>query len=204
MVFAYLENVKPPKEAFQHLLVGKFNLRSGLEALIDREIAAAQAGQPASMILKMNSLEDRDMIARLYKASRAGVKIKLIIRGICCLAPGVPGISDHIEVISIVDRFLEHARVFVFHNGGEETILLSSADWMTRNLSYRIECAFPVYDPDLREEILDILQLQLSDNVKARVIDRADRNEYRRVESDIPVRSQLETYFYYKRRLDLA
>jgi polyphosphate kinase len=204
MVFAYLENVKPPKEAFQHLLVGKFNLRSGLDALIDREIAAAQAGQPASMILKMNSLEDRDMIARLYKASRAGVKIQLIIRGICCLAPGVPGISDHIEVISIVDRFLEHARVFVFHNGGEETILLSSADWMTRNLSYRIECAFPVYDPDLREEILDILQLQLSDNVKARVIDRADRNEYRRVESDIPVRSQLETYFYYKRRLDLA
>ncbi len=204
MVFAYLENVKPPKEAFQHLLVGKFNLRSGLEALIDREIAAAQAGKPAAMIIKMNSLEDRDMIARLYKASRAGVKIQLIIRGICCLAPGVPGISDHIEVISIVDRFLEHARVFVFHNGGDETILLSSADWMTRNLSYRIECAFPVYDADLREEILDILQLQLSDNVKARVIDRADRNEYRRVESDIPVRSQLETYFYYKRRLDPA
>ena len=204
MVFAYLENVKPPKEAFQHLLVGKFNLRSGLDALIDREIAAAQAGRPAAMILKMNSLEDRDMIARLYKASRAGVKIQLIIRGICCLAPGVPGISDHIEVISIVDRFLEHARVFVFHNGGDETILLSSADWMTRNLSYRIECAFPVYDADLREEILDILQLQLSDNVKARVIDRADRNEYRRIESDIPVRSQLETYFYYKRRLDPA
>jgi polyphosphate kinase len=202
MVFAYLENVKPPKEAFQHLLVGKFNLRSGLEAQIDQEIAAAQEGLPASMIIKMNSLEDTDMINQLYKASRAGVKIQLIIRGVCCLVPGVPGISDNIEVISIVDRFLEHARVFVFHNQGNDVILLSSADWMTRNLNYRIECAFPVYDPDLRQEIKDVLQLQLADNVKARVIDRADRNEYRRVQSDIPVRSQLETYFYYKRHLE--
>lgn len=198
-VFTFLENAKPPRAPFKHLLVGKFNLREGLFALIDAEIEAARSGKPASMILKMNSLEDREIIARLYVASQAGVKIKLIVRGICCLAPGIPDISDNIEIISIVDRFLEHARVFVFHHGGAEKIYLSSADWMTRNLSYRIETAFPVYDPDLKQEIMQAIEFQLNDNVKARIVEAEARNEYRRTQSDIPMRSQIETYYFYKR-----
>ena len=201
-VFSFLENIKPPKEAFQHLKVGQFNLRPGFYALIDREIAHARQKRPASMIIKVNSLEDKDMIIKLYKASQAGVKIKLIVRGICCLVPGVKGISDNIEIISIVDRFLEHSRVFIFHNNGAEEIFLSSADWMERNLTYRIETAFPVYDPDLKKEIKALIDLQLNDNVKARILDQEDCNEYRRENTDIPVRSQLETYFFYKRKLE--
>ncbi len=203
MVFTFLENIKPPKQDFEHLMVGKFNLRPGLYALIDREIEAAKNGQKAAMTIKLNSLEDKEMIARLYEASRVGVKIKLIIRGICCLVPGIKGLSDNIEIISIVDRFLEHARILVFYNGGDQRIFLSSADWMERNLSYRIETTFPVYDPDLQREILEILNLQLSDNVKARIIDQSHENAYRRSATDIPVRAQLETYFYHKRRLEL-
>ncbi len=201
-VFTFLENIKPPQEEFEHLLVGKFNLRPALYKLIDHEIAAAKKKKPASMILKFNSLEDRDIIAKLYEASQAGVKIQLIIRGICCLVPGLKDISENIEVLSIVDRFLEHARVFVFHNGGDKRVFLSSADWMERNLSNRIETTFPVYDPDLKKEILDILDLQLNDNVKARIIDAEDKNEYRRTNTDIPVRAQLETYFYFKRKTE--
>lgn len=201
-VFTYLENIKPPKDEFKHLLVGRFNLRPGLYALIDHEIAEAKQGKPASMILKLNSLEDRGIIGKLYEASAAGVKIKLIIRGICCLIPGVPGLSEHIEIVSIVDRFLEHARVFVFHNGGQERIFLSSADWMERNLSFRIETTFPVYDPDLKAEIMALLDLQLNDNVKARILDAKNLNEYRRTGTDIPVRAQIETYFYFKRKLE--
>jgi polyphosphate kinase len=130
------------------------------------------------------------------------VKIDLIIRGICSLVPGVEGCSENINVISIVDRFLEHARVYHFHHGGEEKLFLSSADWMVRNLSYRIETTFPIYDQDIRKEILDILKLQKTDNVKARIIDEKQTNSYRRDKSDLVIRSQYETYYYYKRRLD--
>ncbi|MDX1910788.1 MAG: polyphosphate kinase 1 [Saprospiraceae bacterium] len=200
-VLAHLENM-PLSQAFQHLLVGKFNLREGIYALIDHEIAAAQKGEKAEMILKINSLEDKSIIAKLYAASQAGVKIQLIVRGICCLVPGLKGLSENIEVISIVDRFLEHARVFVFHHSGDERIYLSSADWMERNLSFRIETMFPVYDPSIRRDILALLDLQLKDNVKARIIDPHNRNEYRRTSSDIPVRAQLESYFFCKRKLD--
>jgi polyphosphate kinase len=201
-VFNVLENIQGRTQEFRHLLVGRFNLRPGLYELIDNEIAHAQQGKPASMILKMNSIEDRQIIERLYKASQAGVKITMIIRGICCLVPGIKGISDNIEIISIVDRFLEHARVFIFHNDGQPKFYLSSADWMERNLSYRIETTFPVYDESLQREIMDSIQLQLNDNVKARIIDRYNQNEYRRMATDIPVRAQLETYFYYKRKHD--
>ncbi len=201
-VFTYLENIKPPKEEFQHLLVGRFNLRPGLYTLIDNEIENAKNGLPASMTLKINSLEDKGIIQKLYDASQAGVKIKLIIRGICCLVAGIEGVSENIEIISIVDRFLEHARVFVFHNNGAERMFLSSADWMERNLSFRIETTFPVYDPDLQAEIKSMLDLQLSDNVKARILDPQNLNEYRRTSTDIPVRTQIETYFYFKRKLE--
>jgi len=199
-VFSFLENIKPPRQEFKHLLVGKFNLRPALYELIDAEIAAAKSKKPARIIIKTNSIEDRDIIRKLYEASQAGVKVQLIVRGICCLVPGVEGFSDNIEATSIVDRFLEHARVFIFHHGGEERIYLSSADLMQRNLSYRIETAFPIYDPALKAEIRDIITLQLEDNVKARCIDAQALNRYRRTESDIPVRAQLETYFYYRRK----
>lgn len=201
-VFSFLENIKPPKQEFEHLLVGKFNLRPALYALIDHEIEAAKAGKFARIIIKVNSLEDKAIISKLYEASQAGVKILLIIRGICCLVPGIKGLSENIEVFSIVDRYLEHARVFLFHHSGEEKIYLSSADLMQRNLSFRIETTFPVYDKDLKAEIRALIDLQVNDNVKARIIDPKDQNEYRRNSSDIPVRAQLETYFYFKRKVD--
>ena len=199
-IFSFLENIKPPSQEFEHLLVGKFNLRPAFYRLIDNEIAAAKRKKPSGMILKINSLEDKDIIAKLYEASQAGVKIRIIVRGICCLVPGLKGLSDNIEVVSIVDRFLEHARVLIFHNGGEERMFLSSADWMERNLSYRIETTFPIYAPELKKEIRTLIDLQLNDNVKARIIDRHDQNIYRRSNTDIPVRAQLETYFFFKRK----
>jgi polyphosphate kinase len=200
-VFSFLENRQPPRGFFEHLLVGKFNLRPALYRLIDYEIAAAKAGREASMVIKLNSIEDKEIIAKLYEASQAGVKIRMIVRGICALVPGIVGLSDNIEVVSIVDRFLEHARVFIFHNDGDERIYLSSADWMERNLSFRIETTFPIYDPDLKAEVREMVDLQLNDNVKARYINERNNNEYRRTGSALPVRAQLETYFYYKRRL---
>ncbi len=199
MVFSFLETVKVPQKQFKSLLVGQFNLREGLEKLILKEIQHAKNGQEASMILKMNSLEDKSMIDLLYKASQAGVRIKLIIRGICCLVPGIPNVSDRIEAISIVDKYLEHSRVFVFNNGGDPLIYLSSADWMTRNLSYRIETAFPVLDPTIKKTILDLIDIQLTDTVKARRIHYKKQNEYAKVK-EIPIRSQDETYFFLKRK----
>jgi polyphosphate kinase len=201
-VFSYLETGKEPLQPFEHLLVGQFNLRSRLLELIDFEIAQAKAKKKARLVLKMNSLQDREMIEKLYEAGKAGVEIHLIIRGICCLAAGIPGYSDKIQVISIVDRYLEHGRVFCFHHGGQDLILMSSADWMVRNLSFRVETAFPVYDPAIKAEINDYLDIQLGDNVKARVLDAQMTNHYKRTSSDIPIRSQMETYYYLKRKID--
>lgn len=199
-VFSFLETEKAPLIPFEHLLVGQFNLRKELEALIDYEIKQAKAGKKALITLKMNSIEDRDMIERLYTASQAGVKIRLIIRGICCLVPGIKGVSEHIEVISIVDRYLEHARVFIFHHSGENRLYLSSADWMTRNLSYRIETTFPIYNEQLKHKILELINIQWNDNVKARIIDTTQANNYHLSDSiDMVVRTQVETYFYLKR-----
>lgn len=201
-IFNFFETVKEPQEPFKHLLVGKFNLRSGFVTLIDREIANAKAGKKARIIIKVNSLEDKEMISKLYEASQAGVEIKLIVRGICCLVPGIPGISDNIEAISIVDRFLEHARVFIFYNKGKEDVYLSSADWMMRNLNYRIEMAFPVYNRDIKKTILEIIRFQLKDNVKARILDAQFTNTYRQNNHDLAIRSQIESYFLYKRQLE--
>ena len=201
-VFSFLETVKVPAQNFEHLLVGQFNLRTDLEALIDYEIEQAKAGKTANIILKMNSLQDQAMVKKLYLASQAGVKIKLIIRGICSLVPGLKGISDNIKAISIVDRFLEHARVFIFHHSGEEKTYLSSADWMVRNLSHRVETAFPIYDEGIRQEIRDIINIQLADNVKARILDKNLENEYKRDGSDLAIRSQMETYYYVKRNVE--
>ena len=198
-VFSYLETKKKPRTKFNHLLVGQFNLRPELERLIDFEIAEAKKGKPSGIMIKVNSLQDRAMVERLYKASQAGVQIKIIARGICCLIPGIRGFSENIKVISIVDRFLEHARVFHFHHAGEDKVFVSSADWMTRNLSFRVETVFPIYTKKLKQQVLDIMDLQWSDNVKSRIIDKRQANKYKINSSDMPIRSQLETYFYYKR-----
>ena len=156
--------------AFHHLLLAPDNLRDGLVARIRRESDHARAGGPARIIAKMNGLVDQRLIEELYGASEAGVTVDLIVRGICCLRPGVPGLSSRIRVISIVDRYLEHARICYFENAGNAEYLLASADWMPRNLDRRVEIAFPVLDPDLQARIREILEIQLADTVKARRI----------------------------------
>jgi polyphosphate kinase len=162
---------------------------------VDREIENAKAGLPAWMMLKMNSLEDTAMIDKLYEASLAGVQIKLIIRGICCAIPGLPGLSENIEAISIIDRFLEHARIYHFANGGQEELYLASADWMTRNLDRRVEVVFPIYNPELKQELIRFLQIQWADNVKARLINAALDNPRKAVsEGEIMVRAQKDIY----------
>ena len=199
-VFNFLETSKVPTKKFKHLLVGLFNLRSGLRELLMQEIENAKAGLPASITLKMNSLQDEEMINILYSASQAGVEVNLIIRGICCIVPGIEGLSERINVISVVDRFLEHSRIFVFHNNGDPKVFLSSADWMVRNLYHRIETTFPVYEEQNKKVIIDFLGIQLKDNVKARIIDKDQLNNYQTGNSNLAIRSQYETYYYTKRQ----
>lgn len=203
-LFSFLETMKLPGEEFGNLLVGQFNLRKQLIDLVDYEIEEARAGRPAQIVLKLNSLQDEIMIDKLYQASEAGVQIELNIRGICCLIAGRKGLSENIRAFSIVDRFLEHARIFVFYHGGEKLVYLSSADWMQRNLSFRIETAFPIYDEKIKEEILETLQIQRSDNVKARSLKYNHINRYIKSKSDIAVRSQHDIYFMLKRRMEGA
>ncbi|MCC6814851.1 MAG: polyphosphate kinase 1 [Saprospiraceae bacterium] len=198
-VFAFLESTKLPTQPFHHLLVGQFNMNDELKSLIRYEKEMALSGKKAHIILKMNGLQDKDMIDLLYEAGQAGVKIELIIRGICCIIPNKPKLSDNIRGISIVDRFLEHSRVYYFHHGGEDNIYISSSDWMVRNLHFRIEVAFPIYASKLKKEVMDILQFQLNDNVKARSIDYLRMNEYLQNPDEKNLRSQLETYKYYKK-----
>lgn len=196
-VFDYLET-RQTKPDFKHLLVGKFNLRHTFYRLIDRETENAKQGKPGLLVLKMNGLEEPKIIEKLYEASNAGVKIRLIVRGICCLIPGVKGMSENIEVISILDRFLEHTRVYYFYNGGNEEIYLSSADMMKRNLRKRIEVAFPVYDTGIKQMVKDLLDIQWSDNVKVRIIDKDQTNHYR-LPGEPKVRAQYATYEYIKK-----
>lgn len=171
--------------------VAPAGLAPKLFALIDREIANAKSKRPAWITAKLNSLSNREMIDKLYEASQAGVRIELIVRGVCCLRPGVPGLSDNIRVISIVDRFLEHSRIFAMCAGGEPEVYLSSADWMTRNLTRRVEVMCPVYDGRLRRALMNLLQLNLQDAVKARVL--LPKGDYERVgPSPQPLRSQFE------------
>ncbi len=198
-VFKYLENQEKPKAPFKYLCVGQFNLRENLTTFIEQEIKNAKKGQPAYILLKVNSLEDEQIINKLYDASIAGVKIDLIIRGICRLVPGLPGISHNIKIISIIDRYLEHARVFSFYNNGNLITYLSSADTMERNLSRRIEVAFPVLDESIKKIIQDLMAIQLSDNVKARIIDDKHRNRYVKTRKGTPlIQSQLVTHQYIK------
>lgn len=179
---------------FRHLLIAPTNLRDGLIESIRREAEHALEGRPGRVIAKLNSLVDPLLIDELYTASQAGVEIDLIVRGICCLQPGVPGLSDRIRVLSIIDRYLEHARIFYFHNAGDAVYLLASADWMPRNLDRRVEVAFPILDPAIQAQLLEILNVQLADTVKARVILPDGRSERVTPDPLAPVRSQQRLY----------
>jgi polyphosphate kinase len=177
---------------FKKLLMAPINMRDRFVELINREMKHAKQGKPAAMILKMNALQDERMIRKLYAASQAGVKIELIVRGVCCLVPGVEGLSENIRMRSIVDRYLEHARVYIFHNNGDEQYYVASADWMTRNLSRRVEVAFPLLQKDIIEQVRTIIDLQLADDTKARDIE----NEYVAHAAHTHVRSQYAIYDY--------
>ena len=183
----------------RHLLVAPFTMASRFTELIDHEIAQAKAGKHAYCFLKMNSLEDPPMIAKLREAAAAGVVVRLIVRGICRL---VPGPDENIEIISIIDRFLEHARIFIFGGGEAEKVFIGSADWMGRNLYRRVEVITPVEDPLLRLEVRRLMDMQWRDNTKARIISQKWLNEYREVEEGEPrFRAQTDTYAYYQRRV---
>jgi len=179
-IFLFLKKRKKPFDLnsllFNHLLVSPFNLQKRFIGLIHREIASARRGLPASIVIKMNNLEDKVLISKLYEASQAGVKITMIVRSICCLVPGVKGMSENISVLRIVDRYLEHGRVFVFNNNGKAKVFLGSADWMNRNIYRRIEVCFPIYDLGMKSEILRILTYQLSDSLQAVHIDHELNN----------------------------
>ncbi len=183
---------------YKYLIVSPLETRNKLFAMINAEMKAAKAGKKAYIILKMNSLADEQTIRKLYDASNAGVKIQLIIRGMCSLVAGKRGFSENIQVISIIDKFLEHARVWIFANNGNEKIYLLSADLMTRNLDHRVEVGFPIYDEDIKKEIRDIIDIQLADNTKARQINQLNNNKYKKTGDKEEKRSQLDTYTYLK------
>ncbi|WP_340820740.1 polyphosphate kinase 1 [Methanolobus sp. WCC4] len=186
---------------YKHLIVAPLQMRKAFEKCIDNEIENAKAGKPAYIHVKVNSLVDSKMINKLYEAGKAGVSIKMVVRGICSLVPGVKGLSENIEVISIVDKYLEHSRIFIFCNDGEEKYYISSADWMVRNLDRRVEVATPIYDKALQEELRMYMDLQFMDNTKARIINEQQDNKYKKG-GDRSCRAQEDTYTFLKEKLE--
>jgi polyphosphate kinase len=196
-IFNFFENTFKTF-TYKSLLVSPNHARRRLMILMDNEMKNAELGRDAWIIIKTNSLVDTDMIKKLYQVSEAGVKVRLIIRGTCSLIPGEPGMSENIEGISIVDRYLEHSRIFVFCNNNRELYYLSSADWMTRNLDHRIEVTCPVYDEDLQKELRTQIEMQWADNVKARVLNKQQDNRYKISKNKKRFASQVEFYDYLK------
>jgi polyphosphate kinase len=197
-IFNFLEKPDSAPEILNEcksILPSPYIVKTEMLRLIDEEIKQARKKKPASVILKMNSLSDETMILKLYEAARAGVEIKLIVRGIFCMLSENKKFEKPVEAISIVDEYLEHARVWVFHNRGKEKVYISSADWMLRNLEHRVEATCPVWNEKIKKELIDILNIQLQDNVKARVLDNELNNEYVRTTKK-KIRSQVETYNY--------
>jgi len=187
---------------YKHLIVSPHYTTKVFKELIDQEIQNASEGKEAFIRIKMNSFTSYAMIDRLYRASNAGVKIQLIVRGICCLIPGVAGMSENIEAISIVDKFLEHTRMFIFCNDGDTKVYISSADFMTRNLENRVEVGCPIYDTEIKQELIDTFDISWNDNLKARIFNEAQDNPYRESESGREVRSQFALYDYYLNKLE--
>lgn len=186
---------------FENLIVAPFNIRNFFINMLENEIKLANKGKKAWAILKMNSISDKTIARKVYEAARAGVKLKLIARGICILDPGDPEIYDGLEAFSIVDKFLEHSRVFVFGNGGDPKYYIASADWMPRNFDYRVEVVCPILDKGIQQELMDMLQIQLKDNTQARYISRDKMNEYRSTSDPEQHRAQFEIYDYFKAKL---
>lgn len=201
-VFEFFE-VNYKVHRYKHLIVSPHYTRLKFNKLIEREIANALTGKEACIKLKMNSLSDFKLIDKLYDASRAGVKIQLIIRGICCLIPGVPGMSENIEAISIVDNYLEHSRIYIFGNEGHPEVYISSADFMTRNLDARVEVTCPIYDEAIKEELIETFDIGWKANVKARLHSEDLKNSYRKNGDEKPFRAQLEMYNYYRNKLEV-
>lgn len=198
-VFEFLERETPETDDaphFEHLLVAPFTMRDGFYRLLEGELENHLSGRPAGVMAKMNALEDEDMIERLYDAAQKGLPLRMVVRGVCCLVTEQEGLSEGVEVTSIVDRFLEHARVYRFERGGDPVVYLASADWMNRNLSNRVEVAFPLYDERLRAEVEALLKIQLRDNQKARRIDAKQRNRYVEEPGAAPLRAQTASYRY--------
>ena len=203
-IFHYLEQPKTRinfLKACKTLLVSPVNLRRQLIQLIDREIKTATSKKPAAITLKLNSLSDEILINKLYDAARAGVEINMVIRGIFCMLTENKKFKIPVHAISIIDEYLEHARVMIFYNGGKEKVFISSADWMVRNLDHRVEVACPIFEKDIQEELKDILRIQLSDNIKARKLDNDLDNQYINPRNKKKVRSQVDTYNYLYRKL---
>ena len=186
---------------YKHIITSPHYTKSKLFSLIDKEIESAKNGKHAYIKLKMNSISSYKMIDKLYEASRAGVKIQMIVRGLCCLVPGVKGMSENIEIISIIDKFLEHTRLYIFATNNDPKIYISSADWMTRNIDNRVEVSCPIYDEDIKVELQHLFDICWNDNVKARVINEKQDNTYRR-NNNPKVRAQFDTYKYYLNNLE--
>ena len=186
---------------YKHILVSPHYMRRRFNSLVNEQIKLAKQGKPSLIRLKMNSLSDTRMIDKLYEASQSGVPVRLIVRGINRLIPGVKGMSENIEAISIVDKYLEHPRAFIFGPPGKEKVFMGSADWMPRNLDRRVEVVTPVYDAQAKQEIIDTFEISWADNQKARIFNAAQDNQYRRTKGK-PVRSQFAIYAYYKNQLE--
>ena len=201
-VFNFLE-VSYKIKKYKHLIVSPHYTASVISKMIDNEIENHQKGLPSGISLKLNNITNYPLVEKLYQASQAGVKIKMIVRGICCLVPGVKGLSENITVLSVVDKFLEHSRVIIFENAGEKKIYLSSADFMTRNIENRVEVACPVYDKELQQQILDTFELSWKDNTKARIVNQNPQNKMVKPKAGDKIqRSQWTTYDYYKNKLN--
>lgn len=205
-IFNYLEQPKTRirfLRACKTLLVSPANMRKQLIQFITKEIRSAKAGKHAAIMLKVNSLSDEVLIEKLYEAAKAGVEIKMVVRGIFCMLTENKKIKHPVQAISIVDEYLEHARVMIFHNDGNEKVYISSADWMVRNIDHRIEAACPVFNKDIQQELKDIMHIQLSDNIKARRLNNNLDNQYINPRNTKKIRSQVETYNYLFRKLSL-
>lgn len=185
---------------YKHIITSPHYTQKALFNLIDTEIYNVKSGKSGYIKVKMNSITSYNMVDKLYEASNAGVKIQMIVRGICCLIPGIKGMSENIEVISIVDKFLEHSRLYVFGNNNNPKVYISSADWMTRNIENRVEVSCPIYDENIKNELLDTFEISWSDNVKARILNESQNNEYRKNNKE-EIRSQLAIYEYYSKKL---
>jgi polyphosphate kinase len=199
-VFDFFE-VNYKVNRYKHIITSPHYTKSKLFALIDKEIENAKNGNHAYIKLKMNSISSYKMIDKLYEASRAGVKIQMIVRGLCCLVPGIKGMSENIEIISIIDKFLEHTRLYIFSNNNDPKMYISSADWMTRNIDNRVEVSCPIYDEDIKKELQDLYDICWCDNIKARTINETQDNAYRN-NNKPKVRSQFDTYKYYLNKFE--